>query len=143
MLEPFAFDYAQMVFVATLGVIQLVAARNNLLGILLLRNHLILTQFIATVLISGSLVWFFFGGEPRNIPDTGPGLEANTQTIVFASSASLAIALIFFVSSILNHRWGSNYMKISGSNKNDNVDGISAFQKTTFFWATVKFLFRI
>ena len=107
MLEPFAFDYAQMVFVATLGVIQLVAARNNLLGILLLRNNLLLTQFIAATLIAGSFVWFFFGGEPRNIPDTGPGLEANTQTIVFASSASLAIALIFFVSSILNHRWGS------------------------------------
>ena len=134
MLEPFAFDYAQMVFVATLGVVQFVAARNELYGLLFFRKQLIFTQFLSGILVLGAYGWFFYLGEPRNLPDTGPGLEANTQTIVFATASALAIALTFLSSSIVNYQWGSSYAR----NQRKPNAGIAVFKETTFYWATIK-----
>ena len=142
MLEPFAFDYAQMVFFCTFGVLQYVASKNNLLGIMILRTQLGLTQIVSSILIISSFSWFFFLGEPRNIPDTGPGLEANTQTIVFASSSAFAIAITFMISSIINHKWGTLYIKNYHKGKEAKIEGIAAFQKTTFYWVILKFLLK-
>ena len=142
MLEPFAFDYALMVFSSTLGVVQFVAVKNNLFGIMIFRTRLVVTKFSAIALVIAPFVWFFFLGEPRNIPDTGPGLEANTQTIVFASSAAIAIAVTFAISSIVNHSWGSNYKTKDEDFAEDDVEGMSVFQKTTFFWATIRIFIK-
>lgn len=142
MLEPFAFDYALMVFSSTLGVVQFVAVKNNLFGIMIFRTRLVVTKFSSIALVIVPFVWFFFLGEPRNIPDTGPGLEANTQTIVFASSAAIAIAVTFVISSIVNHSWASNYKTKDEDFAEDDVEGMSVFQKTTFFWATIRIFIK-
>ena len=105
-LEPFAFDYAQFVAVSVLGVIQFAAARNHLYGLMFLRRWPRLTQALSAAALIAAFLWFFAGGEPRNIPDTGAGLEANTQTGVFALAAAAAIVVTFVGSSVVNHRWG-------------------------------------
>ena len=88
---PFALDYLALIFFASLGVIQL-AALNNRLRSLYFVGIPILNLTFALVLVAGAFLWFFLS-EPRNLPDTGGGLDGNRQaTLSVVGSVS---ALIF------------------------------------------------
>lgn len=103
---PFIADYALWVFLSALGVLQFVAARSALTGLLFLRRWPRPSAYLGLMLAAASLVWFFVS-EFRNLPDTQTGLNGNTQALWFVLSTSAAVAVTFLASSALNHRWGA------------------------------------
>ena len=131
MWSGFAIDYSVMVFFATVGTVQIVAAKNALSGIMLLRGRPLLSIWLGSALIAGSLTWFF-ASDFRNLPDTGPGLEANTQAAVFAIAAGAAVGLTFAAASILNHRWALARAPVTDRAP---VGGMGLFRQTTFVLA--------
>ena len=108
MPSPFTFDYAVFVFGSAVGVLQFAFARAELWGLLFLRPWPRLTQVLAVAVVVGVFTWYF-GSEPRNIPDTGAGLAANSQAWLFASATAAAVAATFLVTSVVNHRWGRDH----------------------------------
>ena len=82
----FAADYVLFIFLASLGVVQLAALKNRLKGLYFIRIPLL--NFVAALaLVVGSFVWFFVS-EPRNLPDTGGGLDGNQQAMFSAAAAA-------------------------------------------------------
>jgi hypothetical protein len=97
-----ALDYLIMVFLSSLGVIQVACAYSRLRGLLFLGRPLWSALLGAGLVVAG-FAWFFAPG-PRLIPDTEGGLDGNSQTGLFAAGAGAAVAATMVVSSILNHR---------------------------------------
>ena len=130
MWSGFAIDYAILVFFSTLGTMQIVAAKNGLAGIMLLRDRPLLSTWLGSGAIAAAFIWFF-GSEFRNVPDTGAGLEANTQAAVFAIAGGAAVGVTFALASIVNHRWASARW---GESPTDEApeSGLDVFRQTTF-----------
>ncbi|MSQ21925.1 MAG: hypothetical protein EXR53_01275 [Dehalococcoidia bacterium] len=104
-MTDFALDYLAFVFLAALGVLLAVTAHSKLHGLLLVGRRL-------SVLLGGALTvaafdWFFTS-EPRNLPDTGAGLDGNEQAVLFALGAGAALALLLILSSLRNWSMGAN-----------------------------------
>ena len=144
MLNEFAVEYLLFVFLTTLGAVQFTAARAGLGGLLLLRQWPRATQYLAAALIVGAYLWFFFLSGPRNVPDTGDGLEGNTQAALFAIGAAAAVAVTFIVSSAVNHAWGAADEAAEPA-QGPPPTGIGRLSRTTFaraFAARVRGLTR-
>ena len=98
----FATDYFFLVFVATIGVLQIAASLGRLNGLLLFKGHLI-AGVIGLVLILGAFVWFFETGD-RNINDYEGGLDAPTQALFFFLGGFAGVGVTLAVSSVVNLR---------------------------------------
>ncbi len=98
-MNQFTFDYLLFVFLASLGTLLLVTAYNRLNGLLLVGRRLSFTA--GGLLVVVSFIWFF-SSAPRNIPDTGAGLDGNEQAILFSLGAGAALVLILLLSSLRN-----------------------------------------
>lgn len=98
-MTDFATDYLLFVFLSALGVLLSVTAYGRLNGLLLLGRRL--SVMVGGTLSVSSFVWFFTS-EPRNLPDTGAGLDGNEQTLLFVAGAGSALLLILVLSSIRN-----------------------------------------
>jgi len=98
-MSDFALDYLAFVFTSALGVIMAATARSGLDGLLITGRRL--SYLVSLTLIAGS-TWWFFASQPRNVPDTGPGLDGNEQAVLFVLGAGAAMALILIVSSLRN-----------------------------------------
>jgi len=135
MWSEFAIDYSILVFFSTLGTMQIIAATNGLAGIMLIRGRSRLSTCLGLGLIVASFCWFF-ESDFRNLPDTGAGLEANTQTATFALAASAAVGVTFLAASIVNHRWASSnaHGRASGETMEE---GLGVLRRTTFVVANV------
>lgn len=98
-MSNFALDYLAFVFTSGVGVIMAATARSGLDGLLITGRRL--SYLVSLTLIAGS-AWWFFASQPRNVPDTGPGLNGNEQAVLFVLGAGAAMALILIVSSLRN-----------------------------------------
>lgn len=98
-MSDFALDYLAFVFTSAAGVIMAATARSGLDGLLITGRRL--SYLVSLTLIAGS-TWWFFASQPRNVPDTGPGLDGNEQAVLFVLGAGAAMALILIVSSLRN-----------------------------------------
>ena len=127
MPDEFLSDYILLVFFSAIGVVQFVAARSGLLGIMFFRSWPRASQWLGSALVVAAFAWFA-AADFRNIPDTEGGLEGNTQALWFALSAGAGIAVTFALSSIINHRWAN------GSSAPTSV-GITLLERTTFIRA--------
>ncbi|MDE2766169.1 MAG: hypothetical protein OXI25_07065 [Chloroflexota bacterium] len=144
MLNGFASEYLLFVFLSTLGAVQFTAARAGLSGLLFLRQWPRATQWLAASLILGAYLWFFFWSGPRNVPDTGDGLEGNTQAVLFAIGAAAAVAATFIASSIVNYAWGAA-AQADEPGQPPPPEGLGRLSRTTFaraFAARVRGLTR-
>ena len=112
----FRLDYLLFTFLAALGVLQLVAALNRLDGLLFIRPRG-LAGAVGVLLVIGAFTWFF-GTEPRNLPDTAGGLDGNQQTGLFAAGAGAALVLTLLLSSVLNFR------RSRGSSETPGLDNL-------------------
>ena len=100
----FAADYVLFIFLASLGVVQLAALKNKLKGLYFISIPLL--NFVAAlVLVAGSFVWFFVS-EPRNLPDTGGGLDGNQQAMFSVAAAVGAVLFTLVATSLLNAGFG-------------------------------------
>lgn len=144
MPSGFAFEYLLFVFLSTLGVVQFTAALAGLHGLLLLRRWPRATLWLSAALAACVYAWFFFLSGPRNVPDTGDGLEGNTQAALFAIGAAAAVAVTFAVASVVNHAWGAA-TQAAEPEQAPPPAGLGRLSRTTFaraFAARVRGLVR-
>lgn len=101
-MEDLGRNYVSLVFIASVGVIQLAAAHAGLTKLLFIKCNAI-TYALGLTLIVAAFTWFFWLG-PRHIPDTAGGLDGNDQAARFALSALAAVGFTMLTSSLLNRR---------------------------------------
>jgi hypothetical protein len=126
MPSNFTLEYIAFVFFSVVGVLQFVFALNGIRGMLFIRNSVRTTATLSVLLVLAAFTWFFTSA-PRNVPDTGLGLDGNAQALWFSVSAAAAVAATALFSSALNHRWGKQ--------ASAEVVGIEVLQQTTFMRA--------
>ncbi len=97
---PFFLDYMILIFLASVGVIQLAALKNGLKGIYLVRPS-VLNLALALALTCGSFIWFFTS-EPRNLPDDTLGLDGNRQAGFYLIGSVGAVVFTLLVTSLLH-----------------------------------------
>jgi hypothetical protein len=136
MLSEFLIDYLLWVFVSTLCVVQFVAARSRLRGILFARRWPRATMAASVLIGLATVVWYFASAE-RNQPDTGVGLDANIQAFWFAVSAAVAAIATLASTSAINHVWGQNHKNHGWDSTSGEAPpaGITWLSRTTFFYA--------
>ncbi len=98
-MSDFALDYLAFVFASAVGVMMAATARAGLDGLLIAGRRL--SYLAGLALIAGS-AWWFFASQPRNVPDSGQGLDGNEQAVLFVLGAGAALALMLIVSSLRN-----------------------------------------
>jgi hypothetical protein len=103
-MEDLGRDYLILVFLASLGVIQIAVAHAGLTKLLFLKRTPLAYALGLTFIVAG-FTWFFWDG-PRHIPDTAGGLDGNDQGWRFAVSALAAVSFTVLTTSALNHRAG-------------------------------------
>ena len=130
MVGEFALDYFLLVFIAALGVLQVVAAYSDLRGLLFIRARLV--AFLAGLLTAATSFLWFFLSEPRNISDKAGGLDGNQMAALFSVAAGSALVLTLLLSSIRNRS-----MRRVGQEYNSGLD---ALKETTYLIALVNTL---
>ena len=98
----FATDYYILVFVATIGVIQVAASFGRLNGLLFIKSPIV-TRVLGIALAAAAFIWFFSTGD-RNINDYEGGLDAPTQSLFFFFGSSTGFVFTFVVSTLVNAR---------------------------------------
>ena len=98
-MTGFAFDYFILVFFSALGVLLLITAYHRLTGLLLMGRKSSIAA--GGLLVLGAFVWFF-ATAPRNVPDTGAGLDGNQQAVLFSIGSLAALAVVLALSSLRN-----------------------------------------
>lgn len=104
-MTNFALDYLAFVFLSAVGVLLVVTAHSRLHGLLLVGRRL--SVLLGAALTVGAFDWFFTS-KPRNLPDTGMGLNGNEQALLFAVGAAAALALLLILSSVRNWSMGAD-----------------------------------
>lgn len=118
-MTGFAFDYFILVFLSALGVLLLITAHYRLTGLLLMGRK----SSMATggLLVIGAFIWFF-ASAPRNVPDTGAGLDGNQQAILFSIGSLAALVVVLALSSLRNR----------SMNRQSEARGIDALREETY-----------
>lgn len=98
-MTGFAFDYFILVFLSALGVLLLITAYQRLTGLLLMGRKSSIAA--GGLLVVVAFVWFF-ATAPRNVPDTGAGLDGNQQAVLFSIGSLAALAVVLALSSLRN-----------------------------------------
>lgn len=98
----FATDYFLLVFVSTIGVIQLSASFGGLRGLLVFKSP-VAARFLGIILVVAAMV-IFFATEDRILNDFKGGLDANTQALFFFLGVMAGGAVTFIGSSLINIR---------------------------------------
>ena len=88
-----------MLLAAALGVLLLITAYHRLTGLLLMGRKSSIAA--GGLLVVVAFVWFF-ASEPRNVPDTGAGLDGNQQAVLFSIGSLAALAVVLALSSLRN-----------------------------------------
>jgi hypothetical protein len=128
-------EYLFFVFLASVGVLQLVALRARLKGLLFFKQPVL--TYIFSILATGGAYWWFFQRDNRI--DTimrQTGLEGKQQFFSFCTAAFLAVVFTLVVSSLIG-MLGKKPQK----QDDDDVDGLDALKEKTYFEA-IKHSFR-
>ena len=96
----FTSDYFLMVFVASIGVLQIIASMRQINGLLFVKSP-VLIRIIGTALILGVAFWFFTN-ENRNINDYDGGIDAPTQSLLFFLASVSALLFTLALSTLVN-----------------------------------------
>ena len=98
----FATDYFLLVFIASIGVLQIAASLGRLKGLLIFKTPLV-ARGLGLVLVIGAFV-MFFGTGARNLNDYQGGLDAPDQGLFFFLGGFAGIGVTFALSSLVNLR---------------------------------------
>lgn len=135
-----SFEYFILVFIASIGVLQLIATVTQRKGLLFF-NRKALAYLFSFLAIGGSFGWFFGWGDPMDMAmrQTGDaamrqtGLEGAQQFLYFNMAVFAALVVTLIVSSLLKARW-------KGQPKGSS-QGLDALKERSYFQA-VKHNFR-
>lgn len=128
-------DYLLFVFLASVGVLQLVALRARLKGLLFFRQP-VLTIIFSLLAIGGAYWWFFQRDNRIDTIMRQTGLEGKQQFFTFCTAAFLAIVFTLVVSSLIGM-----IRKKPQKQSEDDIDGLDALKEKTYFEA-LKHSFR-
>lgn len=126
MFNEFGRDYFLLVFVASLGVLQIAGAYSRLYALLIFGRRFSVILGYAAVVLGFTL---FFTSEPRNVPDTARGLDGNQQALLFSAAALSALITTLLCSSLRN--W-------STLGVDEPVRGIDALRRTSYLRLMMK-----
>ena len=129
----FEADYVLFIFLASLGAVQLAALKNRLHGLCFIRIP-ILNLALALALVVGSFLWFFVS-EPRNLPDTGDGLNGNQQAMFAVAAAIGAVFFTLAATSLINIGLGR------GDDRRES--GLQALRRATYYSALRRTIGRL
>ena len=121
----FATDYFILVFVASMGVLQIAASLGRLNGLLFFKSPPAARAF-GIVLIVAAFIWFFSTGS-RNVNDYNGGLDAPTQALFFFLGALAGVGVTFLVSSMVN-------LRMNGQEPSPEA-GLDALRETNYIRA--------
>lgn len=122
-------EYLIFVFTASVGVLQLVAVRTKLKGLLFLRKP-VLAYVLSLLIIGGSFYWFFQRDNRMDTVMRHTGLEGSGMFYNFCMAVFLALVFTFVVSSLINmvrHK--------TGNNDNEAISGLDALKEQSYFEA--------
>ncbi|MBL7119213.1 MAG: hypothetical protein ISS53_00855 [Dehalococcoidia bacterium] len=128
-------EYLIFIFTASVGVLQLVAARTQLKGLLFFRKS-VLAYPLSLLLIIGSFWWFFVRDDRIDTIMRQTGLEGSGQFYNFCMGAFAALLFTLAASSLiglLRHR--------RQRNENENSEGLNTLRQMSYYEA-VKRSFR-
>ena len=126
----FATDYFLLVFVASLGVIQLAASFGGLNGLLIFKSPLVARSLGVALAVAAFI--FFFTTDERNLNDYEGGLDANTQALFFFLGVLAGGWVTFIGSSLVN-------MRMKGKDPSPD-GGFDALQETNYVRALARSL---
>ena len=126
----FATDYFLLVFIATLGVIQLAASLGGLKGLLDFKSPFV-ARLLGLALVIASFI-LFFSTDERNLNDYQGGLDANTQALFFFLGVLAGGGVTFVGSSVINLRMKSSRPLTDG--------GFDALRDTNYVWSLARSL---
>jgi len=137
--------YMLFVFMASVGVLQLVAIRTELKGLLFFHRPA-LTYFIAFLALAGSFYWFFGVGDPMDIAMKMTGdaamrktsLEGREQFFSFCTAAFLAVVFTVTVSSLIDML---RKKPQSNDDEDEEISGLDALKNKSYFEA-IKLSFK-
>ena len=98
----FATDYLILVFVASIGAIQVGASWSNLKGLLIFKPPIIAIPFGLALIVAGFTL--FFSTAERNINDYEGGMDANDQALFFFLGVLAGGLFTVLISSLVNIR---------------------------------------
>ena len=125
MAGSFSLDFFLFVFLAAMGVLQMVASYDNLRGLLFIRVRFPAFGLGLGIAIAAFL-WFFLS-EPRNLPDTEGGLDGNDAAGLFSLGSLAALLATFAISSLINRSLGRGTAHSTG--------GLDTLRETTYLRA--------
>ena len=129
----FATDYYILVFVATIGVIQVAASFGGLNGLLFIKSSLV-TRVLGIALAAAAFIWFFSTGD-RNINDYEGGLDAPTQSLFFFFGSSTGFVFTFVVSTLVNARMnGGESSPEEGLDALRDTNYVRALAQSISYW---------
>lgn len=130
----FATDYFLLVFVASLGVLQIAASLAHLKGLLIFKPPLV-SRALGLLLFVGAFVMFFSTGT-RNINDYEGGLDAPTQGLFFFLGAFAGLGVTLMLSSLVNLRMnGGRPSPEAGLDALRETNYISALRLSLGYWS--------
>ena len=132
---PFGLDFLTFVFIAALGVLQMVFAHSSLRGLLFFKSRPV-AFLLGLTLTTAAFLWFFLS-EPRNLADTQGGLDGNQAAGLFSVGAGLALVLTLGLTSLRNRSMGEGGHPM--------LPGLEALKETTYFkalFATLRVLWK-
>lgn len=122
-------EYLLFIFLASVGVLQLVAARSGLKGLLFIRRP-VLAYLLSLSAIAGSYWWFFFRDCRIDTVMRRSGLEGAQQFYFFCVGAFLALAFTLVASSLIGAVRARGH-----SMDNPGCKGLDALRETSPFEA--------
>ena len=125
MTGSFIVDYYLLVFLASCGVFQIIAAHNGFRGMLFFRYRPGAFLFGLALLVA-AVAWFFLS-EPRNVSDNSHGLNGNEQFAYFFGGLGTGLAFTLIVASLRN--WGL------APKQAELPSGLDALRETTYLRA--------
>jgi uncharacterized membrane protein HdeD (DUF308 family) len=120
MLTAFGLDYFLLVFFSAIGVLQVVGAYRHRRGLLFFKRT---TSYILGIVMPFVAFSWFFGSQPRNVPDTSAGLDGNQQAILFCLGTITALIATLTIASLL-HR--------SVLEEEEQIVGLDALNRNTY-----------
>ena len=124
-MDKFYVDYFLLIFLSACGVLQIPVSHSGLKGLMFfVRPRYSISVGIGMVLVA--FLWFFLS-TPRNLPDTGRGLDGIAQTGLFAAGAGAALVFTLILSSIINVSLCNGHRSY--------IVGLEALKETTYFQA--------
>ncbi|MCH8205668.1 MAG: hypothetical protein IH956_01530 [Chloroflexi bacterium] len=97
-----ATDYFLLVFIASLGVIQIAASSGGLNGLLIFKSPIVARALGLALAVAAFIL--FFSTDERNLNDYEGGLDANTQALFFFLGVLAGGWVTFIGSSLVNIR---------------------------------------